>query len=61
VILFDIDSRVETVKLAIEKIVLLSVAVNDAAAAKEVGAAFTPKSASPDELVATLTSLLRKE
>ena len=34
---------------------------NDAAAAKEAGAARIPKSASPDELIATLRPLLRKE
>jgi hypothetical protein len=33
----------------------------DAAAAKEAGAAFIPKSTSPDELIATLPPLLRKE
>lgn len=43
------------------KIVLLSVDANDAAAAKEAGAAFIHKGASPDELIATLTPLLRKE
>jgi two-component system chemotaxis response regulator CheY len=42
------------------KIVLLSVDANDAAAAKEAGAAFIHKGASPDELIATLTPLLRK-
>jgi DNA-binding response OmpR family regulator len=34
---------------------------NDTAAAKRAGVAFIPKSVSPDELVATLTLLLRKE
>lgn len=43
------------------KIVLLSVDANDATAAKEAGAAFIHKGASPDELIATLTPLLRKE
>ena len=43
------------------KIVLLSVDANDAVAAKEAGAAFIYKGASPDELIATLTPLLRKE
>ena len=43
------------------KIVLLSVDANDASAAKQAGAAFIHKGASPDELIATLTPLLRKE
>lgn len=43
------------------KIVLLSVDANDATAAKEAGAAFIHKGAAPDELIATLTPLLRKE
>jgi len=43
------------------KIVLLSVDANDATAAKEAGAGFIYKGASPDELIATLTPLLRKE
>ena len=43
------------------KIVVLSVDANDAVAAKEAGAAFIYKGASPDELIATLTPLLRKE
>jgi len=43
------------------KIVLLSVDANDASAAKEAGAAFIYKGASPDEVIATLTPLLRKE
>ena len=43
------------------KIVLLSVDANDAVAAKEAGAAFIYKGASPGELIATLTPLLRKE
>ena len=43
------------------KIVLLSVDANDAIAAKEAGAEFIYKGASPDELIATLTHLLRNE
>lgn len=43
------------------KIVLLSVDANDATAAREAGAGFIHKGASPDELIATLTPLLRKE
>jgi len=43
------------------KIILLSVDANDEAAAKEAGAGFVYKGASPDELIATLTPLLRKE
>ena len=43
------------------KIILLSVDANDAIAAKEAGADFIHKGASPDELIATLTPLLRKE
>lgn len=43
------------------KIVLLSVDAGDAAAAREAGAAFVHKGASPDELIATLMPLLRKE
>ena len=43
------------------KIVLLSVDANDATAAKEAGAGFIHKGAPPDELIATLTPLLRKE
>src|SRR5215210_2455002 len=43
------------------KIVLLSVDANNAAAAKKAGADFIHKGASPDELIATLTPLLRKE
>jgi two-component system, NarL family, nitrate/nitrite response regulator NarL len=42
------------------RIVLLSVDANDATAAKEAGAGFIHKGASPDELIATLTPLLRK-
>jgi DNA-binding NarL/FixJ family response regulator len=42
------------------KIVLLSVDAEDAAAAKEAGADFIHKGASPDELIATLTPLLRR-
>jgi DNA-binding NarL/FixJ family response regulator len=43
------------------KIVLLSVNAENATAAKEAGASFIYKGASPDELIATLTPLLRKE
>ena len=43
------------------KIVLLSVDANNEAAAKEAGADFIYKGASPDELIATLSSLLRKD
>jgi DNA-binding NarL/FixJ family response regulator len=43
------------------KIVLLSVDANDSAAAKEAGALFIYKGASPDELIATLTPLLQKD
>ncbi len=43
------------------KIVLLSVDAEDASAAKQAGADFIHKGASPDELIATLTPLLRKE
>jgi DNA-binding NarL/FixJ family response regulator len=43
------------------KIVLLSVDSEDAAAAKEAGADFIHKGASPDELIATLTPLLRTD
>ena len=43
------------------QIILLSVDANDAVAAREAGAAFIYKGASPDELIATLTPLLRKE
>ena len=43
------------------KILLLSVNASDEMAAKEAGAAFIHKGASPDELIATLTPLLRKE
>lgn len=42
-------------------IVLLSVDANDATAAKEAGADFIHKGASPDELIATLTPILRKD
>lgn len=42
------------------KMVLLSVDANDATAAREAGADFIYKGASPDELIATLTPLLRK-
>ena len=43
------------------KIVLLSVDANDASTAKEAGADFIHKGASPDELIATLAPLLRKD
>lgn len=43
------------------RIVLLSVDASDAAAAREAGADFIYKGASPDELIATLTPLLRKD
>jgi len=43
------------------KIILLSVDADDAEAAREAGAAFVHKGASPDELIATLTPLLRKD
>jgi DNA-binding NarL/FixJ family response regulator len=43
------------------KIVLLSVDADDAAAAREAGADFIHKGASPDELIATLTPLLRTQ
>jgi two-component system, NarL family, nitrate/nitrite response regulator NarL len=43
------------------RIVLLSVDANDAAAAKDAGAGFIHKGASPDELIATLTPIFRKD
>lgn len=43
------------------KIILLSVDAQDASAAREAGAEFVYKGASPDELIATLMPLLRKE
>ena len=43
------------------KIILLSINAEDAAAAKDSGAAFIYKGASPDELIATLSPFLRKE
>jgi DNA-binding NarL/FixJ family response regulator len=43
------------------KIILLSVDAHDESAAREAGAVFIHKGASPDELIATLTPLLRKE
>lgn len=43
------------------KIALLSVDAENAQAAREAGATFLYKGASPDELIATLTPLLRKE
>jgi DNA-binding response OmpR family regulator len=42
------------------KIIILSVDANDEAAAIDAGAGFIHKGASPDELIATLTPLLRK-
>ena len=42
------------------KIVLLSVDSSDATAAREAGADFIHKGALPDELIATLSPLLRK-
>ncbi|HEY3473394.1 MAG TPA: response regulator transcription factor [Anaerolineales bacterium] len=42
------------------KIILLSVDADNEAVAREVGADFIHKGASPDELIATLMSLLRK-
>jgi two-component system nitrate/nitrite response regulator NarL len=42
------------------KIVLLSVDANDEVAAKKAGADFVHKGAAPDEVIATLTSFLRK-
>ena len=43
------------------KIILLSVDAGDEPEARQAGAAFIHKGASPDELIATLTPLLRKE
>ena len=43
------------------KIILLSVNADDEAAAREAGADFFHKGASPDELIAILTPLLRKD
>jgi DNA-binding NarL/FixJ family response regulator len=43
------------------KVVLLSVDVDDAAAAKVAGALFIHKGTSPDELIKTLKPLLTKE
>jgi len=43
------------------KIVLLSVDADDEAAAREAGADFIHKGAPPEELIATLTPLLRKD
>ena len=43
------------------KTVLLSLDAGDAVAARAAGAGFIHKGASPDELIATLTPLLRKE
>ena len=43
------------------RILLLSVDANDEAEAKEAGADFVHKGASPDELIETLTPLLRED
>ena len=43
------------------KIVILSVNADDEAAAREAGADFIHKGASPDELIETLTPLLQKD
>lgn len=43
------------------KIILLSVDAGDGYAARSAGASFVHKGASPDELIATLMPLLRKE
>ena len=43
------------------EIILLSVDASDASAAKEAGASFIHKGEPPDELIATLAPLLRKE
>jgi DNA-binding NarL/FixJ family response regulator len=43
------------------KIVLLSVDANDVTAANAAGADFIHKGAPPDELIATLTALFRKD
>ena len=43
------------------EIVILSVDADDASAAKEAGANFIHKGASPDEVIATLAPLLRKD
>lgn len=43
------------------KIVLLSVDADDESAAREAGADFIHKGAPPEELIATLTPLLRKD
>jgi DNA-binding NarL/FixJ family response regulator len=43
------------------KIVLLSVDAANALAARKAGASFIHKGACPDQLIATLTPLLRKE
>ena len=42
------------------KIILLSVDANDGAAAREAGATFIHKGASPDELIAILGPILKK-
>ena len=43
------------------KIIILSVDASDEAAAKDAGAGFVYKGAAPDDLIATLTPLLRKD
>lgn len=43
------------------KVVLLSIDASNALAAREAGAVFIHKGASPNELIATLTPLLRTE
>jgi len=43
------------------RIILLSVDADDETAARRAGAGFIHKGASPDELIATLAPLLRKE
>jgi len=43
------------------KIIILSVDANDESAAKDAGAGFVYKGAAPDDLIATLTPLLRKD
>ncbi len=43
------------------KMILLSVDASDGMAARQAGASFIHKGACPDELIATLTPLLRKE
>jgi len=43
------------------KIIILSVDASDESAAKDAGAGFVYKGAAPDDLIATLTPLLRKD